>query len=95
MDKREYQKFVPILVSVGVVAASAVIAKIILDNRKKVKKIALVNPNEKYALKLTEKVVLSHDTRLFRFGLPSKEHCLGQFRKVPWLDIIHNHVVSD
>ena len=31
-----------------------------------VKKITLVNPNEKYPLKLVEKVVLSHDTRLFR-----------------------------
>ena len=31
-----------------------------------VKKITLINPNEKYPLKLVEKVVLSHDTRLFR-----------------------------
>jgi len=77
MAQNENLKFVPILVSVGVVAASAIIAKIILDNRKKVKKITLVNPNEKYALELTEKVILSHDTRLFRFGLPSQEHCLG------------------
>jgi len=77
MAQSENLKFVPILVSVGVVAASAIIAKIILDNRKKVKKITLVNPNEKYALELTEKVILSHDTRLFRFGLPSKDHCLG------------------
>ena len=73
----ENLKFVPILVSVGVVAASAILAKIILDSRKKVKKVALENPNEKYALKLIEKVILSHDTRLFKFGLPSEEHCLG------------------
>jgi len=73
----ENLKFVPILVSVGVVAASAILAKIILDSRKKVKKVALENPNEKYALKLMEKVILSHDTRLFKFGLPSEEHCLG------------------
>ena len=76
-------RLVPILVGVGVVAASAMLAKIILDQRKKVlhhdlhriangleklqvKKITLVNPNEKYPLKLVEKVVLSHDTRLFR-----------------------------
>merc|ERR1712013_840893 len=31
----------------------------------------------KYPLKLVEKVVLSHDTRLFRFELPSHAHCLG------------------
>ena len=73
----ENLKFVPILVSVGVMAASAILAKIILDSRKKVKKVALENPNEKYALKLIEKVILSHDTRLFKFGLPSEEHCLG------------------
>jgi len=77
MERNENLKYVPILVGVGVVAASAIVLKIILDNRKKVKKVALVNPNEKYALKLVEKVVLSHDTRLFRFALPSEEHCLG------------------
>jgi cytochrome-b5 reductase len=77
METNGNLKFVPILVSVGVVAASAIIAKIILDSRKKVKKVALVNPNEKYSLKLVEKVILSHDTRLFRFALPSEEHCLG------------------
>ena len=27
----------------------------------------LVNPNEKYPLKLTQKIILSHDTRLFRY----------------------------
>merc|ERR1719158_2169326 len=71
-------KLVPILVGVGVVAASAIIVKLVLDQRKKkVRKVTLVNPDVKYALKLTEKVVLSHDTRLFRFELPSPEHCLG------------------
>jgi len=76
-DGKENLKVVPILVGVGVVALSAIAAKMILDNRKKAKKITLLNPNEKYALKLIEKVVLSHDTRLFRFELPSPQHCLG------------------
>lgn len=76
MDKNENMKLLPVLIGVGVVAASALIAKLILDRRKKVKT-TLINPNEKYPLKLVEKVVLSHDTRLFRFGLPSSEHCLG------------------
>ena len=70
-------KLVPILTGVGVVAVSAIIVKVILDSRKKVKKITLLNPNEKYPLKLAEKIELSHDTRLFRFALPSEEHCLG------------------
>jgi len=69
-------KLVPILVGVGVVAVSALVAKMILDMKKK-KKVALEDPNVKYALKLIEKQELSHDTRLFRFALPSLEHCLG------------------
>ena len=73
----ERLKLVPVLVGVGVVAVSAILAKIILDRQKNKKKITLEDPNVKYALKLIEKIELSHDTRLFRFALPSKEHCLG------------------
>ena len=61
----EKLKLVPILVGVGVVAVSALVAKMILDMKKK-KKVALEDPNVKYALKLIEKQELSHDTRLFR-----------------------------
>lgn len=37
----------------------------------------LVDPNEKYMLPLIEKEEISHDTRKYRFGLPSLEHVLG------------------
>lgn len=37
----------------------------------------LVDANDKYQLPLIEKEVLSHDTRRFRFGLPSHQHILG------------------
>ena len=37
----------------------------------------LQDPNEKYLLPLIEKEEISHDTRKYRFGLPSKEHILG------------------
>uniref|UniRef100_A0A1L8DZK6 NADH-cytochrome b5 reductase n=1 Tax=Nyssomyia neivai TaxID=330878 RepID=A0A1L8DZK6_9DIPT len=37
----------------------------------------LLDPNEKYLLPLIEKEEISHDTRRFRFGLPSKQHVLG------------------
>lgn len=77
MEGRDHLRTLPILVGVGVIAVSAIIAKLVLDSKKKVKKVALVNPNEKYPLKLVEKVVLSHDTRMFRFELPSPDHCLG------------------
>lgn len=38
---------------------------------------ALSDPNEKYFLPLIEKEEISHDTRKFRFVLPSSEHILG------------------
>jgi len=43
----------------------------------KKKKVLLVDPTVKYSLPLIEKQILSHDTRLYRFGLPSSEHVLG------------------
>lgn len=70
-------KLVPVVVGVGVVAVSAIITKLILDYNKNKKLITLKDPNTKYALKLIEKIELSHDTRLFRFELPSSQHCLG------------------
>lgn len=38
---------------------------------------ALQDPNEKYLLPLIEKEEITHDTRKYRFGLPSSEHILG------------------
>ena len=35
------------------------------------------NNQEKYSVPLIEKEIVSHDTRRFRFGLPSSEHVLG------------------
>ena len=36
-----------------------------------------LNPKQKVPVRLEEKIVLSHDTRLFRFSLPTKDHVLG------------------
>lgn len=41
--------------------------------------ITLENPQEKYYLPLLEKEEISHDTRRFRFGLPTRDHILGMF----------------
>jgi cytochrome-b5 reductase len=41
------------------------------------KKILLEDPQAKYSLPLIEKEEISHDTRRFRFGLPTKDHVLG------------------
>lgn len=59
------------------VAVSAIIAKLLLDQKKKKKKVTLVDPSVKYSLRLKEKIIISHDTRMFRFELPNEEHCLG------------------
>lgn len=37
----------------------------------------LIDANDKYQLPLIEKEIISHDTRRFRFGLPSQQHVLG------------------
>lgn len=37
----------------------------------------LLDPNEKYQLPLIDKEEISHDTKRFRFGLPSPKHILG------------------
>lgn len=39
--------------------------------------ITLQDPNIKYALRLVDKEIVSHDTRKFRFALPSPDHVLG------------------
>nr|AAT72293.1 nitrate reductase [Dunaliella viridis] len=36
-----------------------------------------LNPREKVTLKLAERIEVSHNTRIFRFALPSPEHILG------------------
>ncbi|CAH1787559.1 unnamed protein product [Owenia fusiformis] len=39
--------------------------------------VTLQDPNVKYSLKLIDREVISHDTRRFRFALPSVNHILG------------------
>ena len=57
------------------VVVAALLAKVYFDSTRK--KRTLIDPNTKYALQLIDKKVLSHDTRRFRFALPSKDHILG------------------
>uniref|UniRef100_A0A8D0LAY9 NADH-cytochrome b5 reductase n=1 Tax=Sphenodon punctatus TaxID=8508 RepID=A0A8D0LAY9_SPHPU len=45
--------------------------------RKPQPAITLENPDVKYPLRLIDKEEISHDTRKFRFALPSREHILG------------------
>lgn len=46
-------------------------------SRKKRAAITLEDPNIKYALRLIDKEIVSHDTRRFHFALPSPDHILG------------------
>lgn len=81
---------VPVAIGVLVVVVGAVLANYLLNSGKKDKSKSnksdskkssqprtLVDPQEKYMLPLVEKEELSHDTRRFRFGLPSEQHVLG------------------
>ncbi|XP_011340090.1 NADH-cytochrome b5 reductase 3 isoform X2 [Ooceraea biroi] len=70
----------PILAAVGTIIVVGVAFKIYISWSKKKKKsvpILLVDPVVKYSLPLIEKDIISHDTRKFRFGLPTPDHVLG------------------
>ncbi|CAI9740535.1 NADH-cytochrome b5 reductase 3-like isoform X2 [Octopus vulgaris] len=67
---------IPILVGVGVVVMTAILAKHLFSGSKKAK-VTLENKDVKYALRLVDREEISHDTRRFRFALTSPEHILG------------------
>jgi len=75
MSTDRNEKFI-IWVSLGLGAIGG-IALLCYLTRKKRQPITLEDPNTKYPLKLIEKEIVSHDTRRFRFALPSKNHVLG------------------
>ncbi|KAF2901028.1 hypothetical protein ILUMI_05168 [Ignelater luminosus] len=77
-------KVLPIALGVGIVITSAIIYHLYFSNKKSKsskgdgkKLVLLQDPQVKYSIPLIDKDVVSHDTRRFRFGLPSKEHVLG------------------
>ncbi|XP_039196321.1 NADH-cytochrome b5 reductase 2-like isoform X1 [Crotalus tigris] len=69
---------ISVLIAVAAIVPSMLflLYKIIGFQRKK-DPVTLQDPNIKYPLSLMEKVDISHDTRRFRFALPSPEHILG------------------
>ncbi|CAB3360041.1 Hypothetical predicted protein [Cloeon dipterum] len=68
---------VPILLGLAVVAVTVVVVNFLLCRKKKSVKKTLLDLNTKYPLKLIEKEDINHDTKRFRFELPSEEHVLG------------------
>lgn len=67
---------VPVLIGIGVVVSTALILTICYTKKKSHRK-TLVDPTAKVPLKLIDKIEVSHDTRRFRFALPSENHVLG------------------
>lgn len=70
----------PILFGLAAVVTVGVAARFYFNKRTSDKKNqlrTLTDATKKYLLPLIEKEEISHDTRRFRFGLPSSEHILG------------------
>ncbi|CAB3396992.1 unnamed protein product [Caenorhabditis bovis] len=72
-----------LIITGAVVAVSSVVIYLMLKNKnscgqcgKQVKK-TLLDDTVKYPLKLSKKIIVSRDTRKFRFSLPSEDHVLG------------------
>ncbi|KAK7892043.1 hypothetical protein WMY93_024006 [Mugilogobius chulae] len=78
-----YQHFhlllLQILVSVCILIATVLffILQVSGGEQKKSLLITLQDPTVKYPLRLIDKQEISHDTKKFRFGLPSDSHILG------------------
>ncbi|XP_011501979.1 PREDICTED: NADH-cytochrome b5 reductase 3 isoform X2 [Ceratosolen solmsi marchali] len=72
------QLILPVLATIGTLITVGIAVKLYLSFKDvKKKKVLLVEPTLKYSLPLIEKQIVNHDTRLFKFGLPSGEHVLG------------------
>ncbi|XP_048262925.1 NADH-cytochrome b5 reductase 3 isoform X2 [Bombus affinis] len=72
--------FVSVLAAVGTIAVIGLAVKFYnswRSDKKKKSPILLVEPVVKYSLPLIKKDILSHDTRKFRFALPTSDHILG------------------
>jgi cytochrome-b5 reductase len=76
---KKQQKYFLIGAGFVVVVSGLALYRIVLSIRRlrMIKKITLEDPNTKYPLELIERENLTHDTRLFRFALPSNQHILG------------------
>ncbi|NXT28436.1 NB5R2 reductase, partial [Syrrhaptes paradoxus] len=68
----------PVAIAVAAVAASALLLLLLRGTgRRAIGPVTLQDPLAKYSLRLLHKEEISHDTKKFRFGLPSPDHVLG------------------
>lgn len=75
-----YIQVLPALAAIGTIVVIGVAFRIYKSWNEKKKKsapILLVDSVVKYSLPLIQKDIISHDTRKFRFGLPTPNHVLG------------------
>lgn len=82
------------LVGLGIVVTTgfAISAFVANFQKKSQKKRTLVDSNTKIPLPLIQKHIISHDTRRFRFELPSKNHILGNtYYVLTFLDMNVTH----
>lgn len=68
---------IPVVVGVSVVVLTGLYFLFRGEPKKKRQPEALQDPTVKYSLPLIEKEDINHDTKRFRFGLPSPSHVLG------------------
>jgi len=70
---------IPVVAAVSVVAVTVLyfLLRGSAGEKKKKQPVTLQDPTVKYPLQLIEKQEISHDTKKFRFGLPSSAHILG------------------
>ncbi|XP_015184977.1 PREDICTED: NADH-cytochrome b5 reductase 3 isoform X2 [Polistes dominula] len=78
----ELKEMLPVLATVGTIVAITFAIKFYISRTEQSKKnkkppVLLEDSVVKYSVPLIEKEILSHDTRKFRFGLPTKDHVLG------------------
>lgn len=68
-----------VVVAFGVIAltTAGVVAYTLWNARKRKPPVLLKDPAIKYPLRLVDKEIISHDTRRFRFALPTPRHILG------------------
>ncbi|XP_045146869.1 NADH-cytochrome b5 reductase 2 [Echinops telfairi] len=66
-----------LLLAITVIGLTVVMVALKTRNSRRRKLITLQDPEAKYPLPLIEKEEISHNTRRFRFGLPSADHFLG------------------
>ncbi|KAK2535764.1 hypothetical protein Q9233_003490 [Columba guinea] len=68
----------PVAIAVTVVAVSALLLLLLRRTGGRTSgPVTLQDPVVKYPLRLVDKEEISHDTKKFRFGLPSPDHVLG------------------